>query len=125
MKFDLAPTLSASSSKPATRKRRTPPSLVAKLGIVRCHIRHIHHRAHLLKKEFFESHMAPPPQTLPPKGLCKLANPQLKYEPKQQNKKYNEPWFCSFRWMGPMIRISSVTGGRGNSRPENGRILEF
>ena len=81
MKFDLAPTLSASSSKPATRKRRTPPSLVAKLGIVRCHI---HHGAHLLKKEFFETHMAPPPQTLPPKGLCKVANPQLKFEPKQQ-----------------------------------------
>ena len=82
MKFDLAPTLSASSSKPATRKRRTPPSLVAKLGIVRCHI---HHRAHLLEKEFFETHMAPPPQTPPPrKGLCKLANPQLRFEPKQQ-----------------------------------------
>ena len=80
MKFDLAPTLSTSSSKPATRKRRTPPSLVAKLGIVRCHI---HHGAHLLKKEFFKPTWRHPPKPFP-KGLCKPAKPKLKYEPKQQ-----------------------------------------
>ena len=78
MKFDLAPTLSTSSSKPATRKRRTPPSLVAKLGIVRFHI---HHGRICRRKNFLNPYGATSPNPSP-KGLCKPANPQLKYEPK-------------------------------------------